>query len=224
MGKPFIEWRVIIKSKSSNELFFGGSKERRKSMAHKFNPKNKEKLQSKERRQNLPPDKVLTEVGLQPGQVFIDIGCGVGYFSIPASKIVGSRGRVYALDTSVEMTEFLKAELKALSIKNVGVENSTEYGFPLKDSIGEMLLMSMVLHEVEDKRRFLQEAHRTLKSGGKIIILEWVKKETEQGPPLIHRLDPQETKDYLIEAGFKYPRLINIEDMAKSFYLIAAEA
>jgi ubiquinone/menaquinone biosynthesis C-methylase UbiE len=193
-------------------------------MAHKFDPKNKKKLQSKERRQNLPPDRVLAKIGLQPGQNFIDIGCGVGYFSLPASKILGPKGRVYALDTSEEMTEFLKSELKALSIENVQVANSTEYGFPLKDAAGEMLLMSMVLHEVEDKRRFLQEARRTLKSGGKIIIIEWVKKETEQGPPLIHRLDPQETKDYLIDAGFKTPAVINIDEVAKTFYLITAEA
>lgn len=193
-------------------------------MAHKFDPKNKEKLQSKERRANLPPDKILQEAGLQPGHHLIDIGCGVGYFSIPAAEIVSPRGKIYALDTSREMTEFLASQLKTSAIENIQVVESQEYGFPLGDASGDMLLMSMVLHEVEDKSLFLQEAHRTLKPKGKIIIIEWVKKETEQGPPLKHRLDFQQTKNYLVQAGFINPEILEIQEVANTFYIITALA
>jgi len=193
-------------------------------MAHKFNPKNKEKLQSKERKENLPPNIILRAAGLQPGDNMIDIGCGVGYFSIPAAEMVGPKGKVYALDTSTEMTDFLIAELKASQIENVQVQKSYEYGFPLEEGSGDMLLMSMVLHEVEDKKLFLQEAYRTLKNQGKIVIIEWDKKETEQGPPLKHRLDPQETKDYLIQAGFNNPEILKLEEVADTFYTVIATA
>lgn len=193
-------------------------------MAHKFDPKNKDKLQSKERRENLPPIRILQEVGLQPGHHMIDIGCGVGFFSIPAAKMVVPNGKVYALDTSMEMTDFLTSELKASQIENVQVEKSEEYGFPLKDDTGDMLLMSMVLHEVEDKKLFLQEAYRTLKNQGRIVIIEWVKKETEQGPPLKHRLAHQETKGYLIQAGFNNPELVNLQEVSDTFYIVTARA
>ena len=193
-------------------------------MAHKFDPKNKEKLQSKERRENLPPDKILQKAKLQPGHHFIDIGCGVGYFSIPAAEIVRPEGKVYALDTSKEMTEFLTSELKTSGVENIQVVESQEYGFPLENRTGDMLLMSMVLHEVEDKPLFLQEAHRTLKPQGKILIIEWVKKETEQGPPLKHRLDFQETKNYLIQAGFKNPEILELPMVADTFYIVTALA
>lgn len=192
-------------------------------MAHKFDPKNKEKLKSKERRENLPPVKILQEAGLLADHHLIDIGCGVGYFSIAAAEIVTPKGKVYALDTSTEMLEFLTVELKASQIENVVVKESQEYGFPLKDGTGDMVLMSMVLHEVEDKQLFLEEAHRTLKSQGKIIIIEWDKKETEQGPPLKHRLDTQETKDYLIQAGFKNPEILKLQEVANIFYIITAK-
>ncbi len=193
-------------------------------MAHKFDPKNKEKLNSKERREKLPPEIILQKAGLQSGDYMIDIGCGVGYFSIPAAEMVKAKGKVYALDTSEEMTEFLTAELNTSGIENVEVLKSTEYGFPLAGETGDMLLMSMVLHEVENKKRFLQEARRTLKPSGKILIIEWDKKETEQGPPLKHRLDTRETKSYLLQAGFNNPETIELHEVSNTFYIVTAKA
>ena len=193
-------------------------------MAHKFNPKNKDKLHSEERRKNLPSKLILQKIELQPGHQFIDIGCGIGYFSIPASEVVSPRGKVYALDTSEEMTAFLTAEVKALGRENIEIIQSSEYGFPLEEATGDRLLMSMVLHEVEDKKRFLKEAHRTLKASGEIMIIEWHKKETKQGPPLDHRIDSQETMNYLLEAGFINPELIEIPQVANTFYVITAKA
>ncbi|NBG86985.1 class I SAM-dependent methyltransferase [Isachenkonia alkalipeptolytica] len=193
-------------------------------MAHKFDPKNKGKLQSEERKENLPPEKILEKAGLGQGETLIDVGCGVGYFSIPGAKKVGAKGKVYALDTSSEMTAFLTSEIKKACIENIEVLKSQEYGFPVEDSQGDMLLMSMVLHEVEDKKRFLQEARRTLKNRGRILIIEWEKKETEQGPPLKHRLDFQETKHYLTEAGFKDPEVVRMQEVAETFYIVTARA
>lgn len=193
-------------------------------MAHKFDPKNKEKLQSKERKEKLPPEIILKKGGLLPGQIMVDIGCGVGFFTIPGAKILGEKGKVYALDTSAEMTDFLTAEIEAASIENIEVIKSREYAFPLVDSLGDMLLMSMVLHEVDDKKEFLLEARRTLKKQGRILIIEWQKKETEQGPPLDHRLSFQDTKNYLIEAGFKEPEVLNLQEVDDTFYIITAKA
>ncbi len=193
-------------------------------MAHKFDPKNKEKLQSKERKESLPPEIILQKGGLLPGETLIDIGCGVGFFSVPATRMLGPKGKVYALDTSSDMTEFLRAETGKAAIENIEIIESQEYDFPLEDSQGDMLLMSMVLHEVEDKKRFLMEARRILKQEGRILIIEWQKEETDQGPPLNHRLDFQETKKYLIEAGFMDPKALSLQEVAKTFYIITAEA
>lgn len=189
-------------------------------MAHKFNPKNKEKLMNKERKKNLPPYEILREAGLQPGQTVIDIGCGVGYFSLPAAEIVGPNGEVYALDTVREMTDYLKAELEKNKVQNVKVLNSTEYGFPIKEDLGDYLLMSMVLHEVEEKTEFLQEAYRTLKNSGKIVLIEWQKKETEEGPPLKHRIGPEQAKSYLKQVGFQK---LEVVDLNRFFYMVVGE-
>jgi len=44
------------------------------------------------------PERILREMGIQKGQTVLDYGCGIGSFSIPAAKMVGNDGIVYALD------------------------------------------------------------------------------------------------------------------------------
>mgnify|MGYP000912736447 CR=1 FL=1 len=80
-------------------------------MAHKINVKHMYRLDSPERRKMLPPEETLFNAGLTKNDIFIDIGCGIGYFSIPASKIVGPKGKVFALDTSKEMLEELNRRI-----------------------------------------------------------------------------------------------------------------
>jgi len=46
----------------------------------------------------IDPYKVLRAIGVKPGQVVLELGCGPGFFTIPAGKIVGEEGLVYALD------------------------------------------------------------------------------------------------------------------------------
>ena len=53
-----------------------------------------------ERRKWQNPENVLAEIGLKSGMTFADIGCGQGFFTIPAAKIVGESGKVYASDIS----------------------------------------------------------------------------------------------------------------------------
>ena len=54
------------------------------------------------RRQWQTPESILSEIGLTAGMTFVDIGCGQGCFALPAVRIVGEAGRVYALDANPE--------------------------------------------------------------------------------------------------------------------------
>ena len=100
-------------------------------MAHKFNVKEMHKLDSFERRKILPPEEILIKAGLKIKDIFLDIGCGIGYFSIPASRIIGIEGKVFALDTSSEMLEELKRRIYKKNIKNIIPIFSEPYRFPL---------------------------------------------------------------------------------------------
>jgi tRNA A58 N-methylase Trm61 len=67
---------------------------------HKFDPRKRPVLDDPERFLFEDPDAILSEVGVKPGEVVADIGCGAGFFTLPLAKYVGKSGKVYALDTS----------------------------------------------------------------------------------------------------------------------------
>lgn len=62
-------------------------------MTHKLDAKDTLKIENEKRRKILPPEQTLINLDLQTGDVMADIGCGIGYFTIPASKIVGKTVR-----------------------------------------------------------------------------------------------------------------------------------
>jgi ubiquinone/menaquinone biosynthesis C-methylase UbiE len=181
-------------------------------MAHKINVKDMHRLDSPERRKMLPPEETLLKAGLNKNDIFIDIGCGIGYFSIPASKIVGSNGKVFALDTSKEMLEELNKRINENKIENIVPILTKDYDFKIDSEIGTFALMSNVLHEVDDKLFFLNETNRILKIEGKLCIIEWQKKETEKGPPVKDRLNKLEVNELLDQKNFKLLDSYSIAD------------
>ena len=87
-------------------------------MAHKFNPNNKKKLDNDWRRENLPPVETLKKLGIKTTDSVADIGCGIGYFTIPAAQMIGDNS-AYALDTSPEMLAEVELRSTAAGIKNI---------------------------------------------------------------------------------------------------------
>ncbi len=172
-------------------------------MAHKINVKEMHKLDSPERRKMLPPEETLIDAGLTKNDIFIDIGCGIGYFSIAASIIIGPKGKVFALDTSSEMLEELNRRIIDKKIKNILPILTKDYDFKIDSEIGTFALMSNVLHEVDDKVIFLKETNKVLKTQGKLCVIEWQKKETEKGPPIKDRLSELQVNELLDQTNFK---------------------
>ena len=166
---------------------------------HKFNPEHIDRLLSVERLAEQHPEGLLRREGLKPGDSFADVGCGPGFFTIPAACIVGDGGKVYAIDTSEEMLFELD---KRSPPSNVALVKSAESEIPLDDAVVDMALISYVLHEAEDALSFLKEVARILTDGGILLILDWKKRVEDKGPPVEDRLTEQSVLKTLEEAGF----------------------
>jgi len=188
-------------------------------LEHKFDISNKNKLDNPVRREKLPPYQVLSDFGLKAGDCFVDVGAGIGYFSLPASDIVGKEGLVYALDVELEMLEEIERKLEELEVSNLRSIVSEEYDFKLDNDTSDFTYICMVIHEVNDHKRFLAEAHRITVNGGKLVIVEWNKKQSEFGPPIESRIEMNLLVSILNENGFK-----NIEssNYNEDFYYITA--
>ena len=183
-------------------------------MPHKFDPAKKDFLHSEQRRIMHSPADILSEVNLKEGDILIDIGAGTGYLSIPAAKIVGPAGRVIAVDISTEMLRDLEKRAAEEGIGNIEAKVSSEYDFVTGPDIGDHALASMVVHEVDDKTRFLKNIHDILKTGGTLTILEWDLNPTSftHGPPAAHRIKQDELTQYLANAGFDQIKIKTLND------------
>jgi ubiquinone/menaquinone biosynthesis C-methylase UbiE len=181
---------------------------------HKFNPINKKKLDNEWRRENLPPVETLEKLGLKASDTFADIGCGIGYFTIPAAQMIGNNS-AYALDTSPEMLAEVELRSTAAGVKNIETVKTEELDLLIPDESVSFGLMVNVIHEIVDKNQFLEEISRIIKPGGKLAVIDWEKQAMEMGPPIDHRISGDEVKTLLKEIGFECQETMNI---AKAFY------
>ena len=174
---------------------------------HKFNIKNLEKLDNPKRRQTMPPEETLRKFNISDKGTLLDIGCGIGYFTIPAASIL-NQGKVIGLDIMSEIIDIAKE--RATSISNIEFRKSEEYSFPIEDASVDYVFISNVIHEIEDKPRYLKEIKRVLKRQGFLCIIDWEKKETEMGPDINERVSKEEITEICVAASFKPIEEINI--------------
>ena len=125
------------------------------------------------------PYKLLNSAGLKPGQKVLEVGCGPGFFTIPAAKIVGEKGRVYALDVNPVAVETVRRKIEKKGLKNVEVmlADASETGLP-GESIDVAFLFG-VIHALDDMGAVMREMHRVLKANGVLSIQKswWSKKK-----------------------------------------------
>lgn len=170
-------------------------------MPHKFDPNHLEILQDPERVKWQDPVAILRAFDLRPGESVADVGAGPGFFSVPAAKMVGEGGRIYAVDMQEPMLWALQARLLEEGLSNVLPVLSLETLIPLPSSSVDLLLLVNTLHELEEDHT-LAEAHRLLRPAGRMGLVDWKKEPMEHGPPVEHRLSLAEAQSRLERNGF----------------------
>lgn len=119
---------------------------------------------------------LLENLGVKRGQIVLDFGCGSGVYAIPAARIVGDEGKVYALDKDSEVLDKLMNNAERAGLKNVErVSASAELRIDLPDNSVDAVLLFDVLHSyyfprVEDRGRLLGEIRRICKAGALILV------------------------------------------------------
>ncbi|MGC9444196.1 MAG: class I SAM-dependent methyltransferase [Candidatus Methanospirareceae archaeon] len=112
------------------------------------------------------PYKLLAAAGLKQGQHVLEVGCGPGYFTIPAARLVGKEGMVYAVDVHPRAIARVTEKIAAEEVKNVTpmLANAAETGLP-EDSIDLAFLFGL-RYIAGGLEGLLNELHRILKPGG----------------------------------------------------------
>lgn len=154
-----------------------------------------------------PPELVFKYIDIPNGTYFLDLGCGIGEYSIFASPLVGESGKIFAYDITEKVIEDLKGEISILGLSNIDAQLADiTKSLPLKDNSVDICFMATVLHTLnlkENKHKVFNEIYRILKPAGKLITIDCKKELIHFGPPQHLRLSPPELVKMANEFDFE---------------------
>ena len=166
-------------------------------------------LDSPKRKEILPIDKTIAELDINSGSAVIDVGCGIGYFSLPFSDRVK---KVYALDMSEDLLLELKKRAEDKDKSNIEYIKTDGSLNDVKSLNADYAFISTVLHEVENKDDFINQVKRLIKEDGEICVLEFNKERRQIGPPACERIGTEELKELFKKQGLKVFKHFNISE------------
>lgn len=118
-----------------------------------------------------PPDRVLAGL-VRAGDHCLDVGCGIGYFTIPMAAMVGEQGSVTAVDVQQQMLDGLMRRARRRGLESrVRARLAMDAG-PLVEQPVDFALAFWMLHEVRDQSRLLRQLCDVLKTGGRLLVAE----------------------------------------------------
>jgi len=151
-----------------------------------FDVRKASKLDSEGRIRELKPYELLKDIaGVAAGMICIDFGSGTGTFALPLASCVGRKGKVYAVDNSIEMLQHIQAKNPP---SNLVLIQSDVKQTGLDSQIADLCLLAFILHEVKRPELLMAEAFRVLKLVGWVVIVEWKAELDSPGPPQSIRL------------------------------------
>jgi ubiquinone/menaquinone biosynthesis C-methylase UbiE len=119
------------------------------------------------------PDKILLPF-VKTGMKVVEIGPGMGFYSIPLARMVKESGMVYCVDIQQVMLDKIVYRAKRKGLRNIAVRQSNKESYKindLKEQIDFVLLFAVV-HEVYNESKLFKEVSACLKPGGKILFAE----------------------------------------------------
>ena len=120
------------------------------------------------------PDRILGPI-VRPGDLALDIGCALGFFTLPLARLVGPQGRVICVDVQQDMLTGLQRRLhkKGLDAR-VEARLCAETELPLDDLAGrvDVALVVHMVHEVPEPRALFEKLAGAMKPGGNVVFAE----------------------------------------------------
>jgi len=168
------------------------------------------------------PDEVLKALAIRPGQTVCDVGAGPGYFSLRAARLVGARGRVYAVDVEPRILGALRDRIEKAGVANVTPVLGLGSDPLLPPGACDLVLVVDTYHHFPDRPAYLRRLVRALAPGGRLANIDFHKRDTPVGPPLEHRIARE---DFLREAAGAGLKLVAEPTFLENqYFLILAPA
>jgi len=180
-------------------------------------------LERPEREKEERPEAVIERMGLRPGDVVADIGCGSGYFARRIGRAVGPEGKVYGVDIQPEMIEMLKRGVAEAGLGNVVPVLSREDDPLLPKGEIDWMILADVFHEFSEPEAMLARMREALAPEGRVALVEYrVEDGTGDHIKPDHRMSVRQVLAEWKPAGFELVALDEFLPHQHLFILRAA--
>lgn len=151
----------------------------------------------------LNPEQILKQLKLKPSMTAADFGCGSGGWVLPLAKMLED-GRVYGIDILEEPLSALRSKAKMEKLYNIiSMKADVEKGTTLLSKSCDLVLMTNLLFQAENKKGILKEAKRVLKPKGRILVVDWKSSSSSSFGPVEGLVSLKEVKKMAEETGLK---------------------
>ncbi|MHA4895705.1 class I SAM-dependent methyltransferase [Pedobacter sp. PWIIR3] len=153
---------------------------------------------SKEENTNL----TIAKLPLLQNSIVADIGAGSGFYSFRIAEKV-PKGKVYAVEIQDDALVYLKKKAVEKSIGNVVVVKGSDKSTNLPEGMVDLALMVDVYHELLYPQEVLQSIKKSLKPGGKLLLIEYKGEDPEVNIKEEHKMTVKQVQKELAANGFK---------------------
>jgi predicted methyltransferase len=164
------------------------------------------------------PDRAIDVLKIEKGATVADVGAGSGYMTVKLSKKVGPQGKVYATDIQQGMLDLLNKRLTKSKITNVTTVLGTQDDPRLPPDALDLVIMVDVYHELSQPQIMLGKIRASLKSGGRLVLLEYRKEDPDVPIRPEHKMSVADAKLEVEAEGFKLTK--TNEDLPRQHILI----
>lgn len=153
------------------------------------------------------PKRNVAALHIEPGLVVADFGSGSGAYVLAIAEALSGTGKVYAIDVQKDLLRRTMNEANKKGLTNVHIlwgDLEKENGTKLSDLSCDLVLISNLLFQVENKEQVLREARRILRPRGRLVIIDWQESFGGMGPIKKHVVDKNTAIAYAEHIGFKF--------------------
>ncbi len=121
----------------------------------------------------LAPEKIIREIPSKEEMSVADFGCGAGGITIPLAKKCKD-AKIYAIDILSEALSALRSRAELEKVYNIRtLRADLEKGTELQENFFDLVIVSNILFQADDKEAVLKEAYRVLRDGGQLFVVDW---------------------------------------------------
>lgn len=146
---------------------------------------------------------MIASLGIKPGMVVCDMGCGNGFYTIPMAKMVGEKGHVYAVDIQPEMLKMLNDRMDRDKVSNITPVLGTGIHPRLPRNQLDMILLVDVYHEFSYPEQMLSAMREALNPRGAIVLVEFRGEDPQVPIKPEHKMSKEQIMNELPPNGFK---------------------